>query len=161
VPVVRHDFAWVRSTFGPPATKPSADLVGTSLVETGVVQEEAYVSGVARLAAAHGVDRYFAHRRESETKLAELARLGLEIVRPDLPLEIVARRGPVGATVVSFPSTVVHTLPQVLQDADVRLAVCDISDDWFATAAPARSEAFLGDVTRSARNRFGLSLVAC
>ena len=161
VPVVRHDFGWVRGRFGPPAVRPGVDLVGTSLVETGVVAAEAYVAGVARLASTHGIDRYFAHRREAEPKLAELAGLGLEVVRPDLPLEIVARRGPVGATVLSFPSTVVHTLPQVLRGTGVELVVCDISDDWYVPAAPARSETFLGDVTRSARDRFGLAAVAC
>ena len=42
------------------------------------------------------------------------AATGLEIVRPDLPLELIARRGPIGRTVLSFPSTVVHTLPLAL-----------------------------------------------
>lgn len=161
VPVVRHDFAWLRATVGPPVVKPTADLVGTSLVETGVVDPEAYLAGVARLASAHGIDRYFAHRKESDHKLAALVGLGLQVVRPDLPLEVVARRGPVGASVISFPSTVVHTLPQVLHGTGVTLAVCDISDDWFTAAAPVRSEIFLGDVTRSARSRFGLARVAC
>ena len=62
----------------------------------------------------HGVDRYFAHRKEADGKLDQIDRLGIEVVRPALPLEIVARRGPVGRPMLSFPSTVVHTLPLVL-----------------------------------------------
>jgi hypothetical protein len=49
---------------------------------------------------------------------------GLEVVRPDLPLELIARRGPIGRTVLSFPSTVVHTLPLALSGTPVRVAVC-------------------------------------
>ena len=45
---------------------------------------------------------------------------GLEIVRPDLPLELIARRGPIGRTILSFPSTVVHTLPLALAGHRVR-----------------------------------------
>ena len=98
-----------------PASPQGTDLVGTSLVETGVVDPDRYLEAVAALARAHGATRYFAHRRESADKLHRLAaETGLEIVRPDLPLELVARRGPIGRTILSFPSTVVHTLPLAL-----------------------------------------------
>ena len=92
VMVVPNRFSWVRATFGPPATKAAADLVGTSLVETGVVRAEAYLAGVESLVARHGVDRYFAHRKEAGWKLDLIARMGVEVVRPLLPLEIVAAR---------------------------------------------------------------------
>ncbi len=117
-----------------------ADLVGTSLVETGVVEPVPYQEAVAALARAHGATRYFAHRRESAEKLRALeAATGLEIVRPDLPLELIARRGPIGRTVVSFPSTVVHTLPLALTGTGVNVAVCDIAPEWLrTTASPAR-----------------------
>lgn len=159
--VTRNDFSWVRSRFPTPEVKGHADLIGTSLVETGVVDEAHYLRGVQTLAANHFVDRYFAHRKESDAKLAQISRLGLQVVRPDLPLELVARRTPVGRTLVSFPSTVVHTLPLVLSDTASRVLVCDIANDWYTGAAPRHAEAFLGQVTTSARATYGLAATAC
>ena len=83
------------------------------------------------------------HRLAAET--------GLEIVRPDLPLELVARRGPIGRTVLSFPSTVVHTLPLALAGTGVRVAVCDIDPAWLTAGASPRAQGFLSGVTGTAR----------
>ena len=68
-----NDFAWTRARFGPPRITRGADLVGTSLVETGVVDPDRYLEAVAALAKTHGATRYFAHRRESAEKLRRLA----------------------------------------------------------------------------------------
>jgi hypothetical protein len=141
--------------------KDTGDLIGTSLVETGVVDEAHYLQGVQNLIRSHSVDRYFAHRLENDDKLARIARLGVRVVRPDLPLELVARREPIGQTLISFPSTVVHTLPLVLQDTGSRLVVCDIGDDWYTSRAPQSSNRFLGQVATSARDAHGLLSVAC
>lgn len=159
--VTANTYAWTRRRFPPPRIKPSADLVGTSLVETGVVDLGAYLAGIALLRARHGLDRYFAHRKESDTKLERIRALGLTIVRPELPLEIAARDGVIGARVISFPSTVVHTLPLALSDSPVEVVVCDIGADWLTQRAAAGSAAFLGRVNSSARGRFGLAAVAC
>lgn len=153
ITVTTHAFAWTRASFGPPAVGLGADLVGTSLVETGVVDEDKYVEAVRSLATTHGATRYFAHRRENTTKLHRLAvETGLQIVRPDLPLELIARRGPVGRTVLSFPSTVVHTLPLALSGTGVRVAVCDIDPDWLTATASPRAQGFLRGVTSTARD---------
>jgi hypothetical protein len=153
VTVRANDFAWTRSRFGPPRLTRGTDLVGTSLVETGVVDLERYLEGVAELAREHGAARYFAHRRESGEKLARVAAVtGLEIVRPDLPLELVARRGPIGRTILSFPSTVVHTLPLALAGTPVTVAVCDVDRTWLTAGASPRAEGFLSGVTGSARH---------
>ncbi|MFE2586330.1 hypothetical protein [Streptomyces sp. NPDC059378] len=153
VTITQNAFAWTRSRFGPPRVAKGADLVGTSLVETGVVDADRYVSAVGALARAHGATRYFAHRRESTDKLHRLAReTGLEIVRPELPLELIARRGPIGRTILSFPSTVVHTLPLALAGTDVRVAVCDIDPGWLTENASPRAQGFLSGVTGTARD---------
>jgi hypothetical protein len=150
-------FAWTRSRFGPPRTLQGTDLIGTSLVETGVVDPERYLSVVRALAERHGAKRYFAHRREAADKLHRLAaETGLEIVRPDLPLELVARRGPVGRRVLSFPSTVVHTLPLALAGTGVDIVVCDIDEEWLTTAASPRAHTFLTGITHTARAVHGL-----
>ncbi|WP_055493307.1 hypothetical protein [Streptomyces sp. TP-A0356] len=161
VTVTANDFAWTRSRFGPPRLTKGADLVGTSLVETGVVDGERYLDAVRGLAKAHGARRYFAHRRESPDKLRRLAaETGLEVVRPDLPLELIARRGPIGRTILSFPSTVVHTLPLALAGTEVRVAVCDIDPAWLTDHASPRAQGFLSGVTGTARDVDRLSSVA-
>ncbi|MFI8102445.1 hypothetical protein [Streptomyces sp. NPDC086023] len=148
-----NEFAWTRSAFGPPRLTQGTDLVGTSLVETGVVEPERYVAAVRSLAAAYGATRYFAHRRESPEKLRTLSEAtGLEIVRPDLPLELIARRGPIGRTIVSFPSTVVHTLPYALRGTGVTVAVCDVDPAWLTGGASPRARSFLAGVTDTARD---------
>lgn len=156
IAVTRNTFAWTRARFGPPSIGKGADLVGTSLVETGVVDPVPYQEAVAALARTHGATRYFAHRRESAEKLHALeAATGLEIVRPDLPLELIARRGPIGRTVVSFPSTVVHTLPLALVSTGVNVAVCDIAPEWLRATASPRAQGFLSGVTETARGCSG------
>ncbi|MFF7891084.1 hypothetical protein ACFZDI_03935 [Streptomyces sp. NPDC007907] len=158
VTVSAHTFAWTRARFGPPRITKGADLVGTSLVETGVVDDGRYLEAVHALATAHGATRYFAHRRESTDKLHRLAvETGLEIVRPELPLELIARRGPIGRTILSFPSTVVHTLPLALSGTGVRVAVCDIDPAWLTEHASPRAQGFLSGVTGTARDVHRLS----
>ncbi|MFF8842571.1 hypothetical protein ACF08N_07525 [Streptomyces sp. NPDC015127] len=153
ITVTPNDFAWTRERFGPPTLTRGADLVGTSLVETGVVDLEQYLEAVATLARAHGATRYFAHRRESSDKLHRLAaETGLAVVRPDLPLELIARRGPIGSTVLSFPSTVVHTLPLALAGTGIKVAVCDIAPEWLKESASPRAQGFLAVVTGTARD---------
>ncbi|MBV1935433.1 hypothetical protein KUF83_02500 [Streptomyces sp. BV286] len=160
VTITANDFAWTRARFGPPRITKGADLVGTSLVETGVVDPDRYLEAVRGLAATHGATRYFAHRRESPEKLHRLAvETGLEIVRPDLPLELIARRGPIGRTILSFPSTVVHTLPLALAGTEVKVAVCDIDPAWLTESASPRAQGFLSGVTGSARDVHRLSAV--
>lgn len=161
VTITSNTFAWTRARFGPPRVAKGADLVGTSLVETGVVDADRYVEAVRALAKAHGATRYFAHRRESTEKLHRLAgETGLEIVRPELPLELIARRGPIGRTILSFPSTVVHTLPLALVGTEVRVAVCDIDPGWLTENASPRAQGFLSGVTGTARDVTRLSAVS-
>ncbi|MCF3122187.1 MULTISPECIES: hypothetical protein [Streptomyces] len=160
VDITVNAFAWTRERFGPPRITRGADLVGTSLVETGVVDPDRYVEAVRALSLTHGAARYFAHRRESAEKLHRLAvETGLQVVRPDLPLELIARRGPIGRTILSFPSTVVHTLPLALAGTEVKVAVCDIDPDWLTENASPRAQGFLSGVTGTARDVHRLTSV--
>lgn len=161
VAVLPNTYDWVRARHEPPVIKTGADLVGTSLVESGVLDQEAYLDAVAELAHDHRVDRYFAHRKEDDAKLRRIASLGLQVVQPILPLELVARRGPIGRQVLSFPSTVVHTLPVVLAGSASEVVVCTLSHGWYGPQAPPRADDFLSDVTTSARAHHGLAAVAC
>jgi hypothetical protein len=161
VRIIRNDFSWLRARYPLPRLKNNADLIGTSLVESGLVKADCYLDGVETLITRYAVDRYFAHRKEADWKLDLIERIGVEVVRSPLPLEIVARRGPIGGTIVSFPSTVVHTLPMVLAESKAGVVVCEIADEWYEPETTAAAEAFLGRVTTSARRDYGLATVAC
>lgn len=153
-----NTFAWTRGRFGPPVVQDAADVIGTSLVETGVVDADRYLAGVVAVTERFGAGRYFAHRREDDAKLATIAaRTGLKVVRPDVPLEIAVRRGPVGRLMVSYPSTVTHTLPLVLVDTPVELAVADVPAAWLTPGAPVGAGDFLEHVNTTARRRHTLS----
>lgn len=161
VRIIRNDFSWVRARYAAPEVKRGADLVGTSLVESGVVKADCYLGAVETLITRHDADRYFAHRKEADWKLDLIERIGIEVVRPSLPLEIVARKGPVGRTIVSFPSTVVHTLPIVLAGSEARVVICEIANEWYEPEKTVQADDFLGRVTTSARRNYGLATVAC
>jgi hypothetical protein len=160
VRTIHNDFSWVRARHPAPQLKSVADLVGTSLVESGVVKADCYLDGVENLITRYDADRYFAHRKEVDWKLDLIERMGIKVVRPALPLEIIARGGPIGRTVVSFPSTVVHTLPTVLAGSGVEVVVCGIPKDWYQPKAPLRSDDFLGQVSTTAQRSYGLPAVA-
>ena len=143
-----NQYSWARGRFGPPTVLPLVDLAGCSLVETGLITAARYVEGVAELARRLGVSRYLAHRREEPEKLRQLERAAeVEIVRPRLPLELAVLTEPVGATVLSFPSTVLHTLPRILRDHPVEITACEEIRGWLRPEAPAHASVFLSRVT--------------
>ncbi len=143
IPSQANTYAWVRHRFATPAVLPGTDLMGTSLVETGVIDEAAYLDGIARLTAERAVSRYLPHRHETPAKLAVIEQLGVRIVKPDLPMEVYARRGPIGRSILSFPSTVLHTLPLVLDGTDVSIGALSVDDDWFVAGARDEEKAFV------------------
>lgn len=144
-------YSWARRRFGRPTVLPGTDLAGTSLVETGLVPVERYVDGVARLCLRHGVSRYLAHRRESPAKLELLASAArVEVVRPRLPLELAALTEPIGSTLLSFPSTVLHTLPLVLAGSGVAVVGLDEVQQWLAPDVSPQVAPFLARVSAGA-----------
>ena len=144
-------YTWARQRFGPPRLLPLVDLAGSSLVETGLLPRDRYVEGVARLVRRHGVSRYLAHRREDPEKLRLLARAaGIEVVQPQLPLELAVLDEPIGATLLSFPSTILHTLPIVLRGHGVQISACEEIHEWLGPDTPTQISAFLQQVSATA-----------
>ena len=143
--VQHHRYDWTRRRFGPPVRLRGLDVIGSSLVETGVVDVECYLDAVAALAVDPGAGgRYFAHRREDPDKLRRLAqRSGLRIVRPTVPLEVALRRGPVATRLASFPSSVGYTLPLVLAGVGTRIAVQPLPENMIHPHVTAGARAFL------------------
>ena len=159
--IQHHRYDWTRRRFGPPAPLRGLDVIGSSLVETGVVDAESYLDAVTELAVGAGAGgRYFAHRREDPDKLRRLAhRSGLRIVRPKVPLEIELRRGPVASRLASFPSSVGYTLPLVLAGVGTRIAVQPLPETMIRPHVTAGAKAFLermADDMRQAASGLGV-----
>ncbi|MFJ9342873.1 hypothetical protein ACIRP0_26785 [Streptomyces sp. NPDC101733] len=155
-----NEYAWSRATFGPVRVRAGADLAGSSLVETGVVDQDRYVEAVAWLTRSRGARRYLAHRRESPEKLGRIAAAtGLEVVHPELPLELTALTEPIGQSVLTFASTVAYTLPIVLAGSPVRVELCEIDDDWITPDTAERSVDFLRRISALAVDRHGLGKI--
>ncbi|MEU9003702.1 hypothetical protein ACFWBI_10950 [Streptomyces sp. NPDC059982] len=155
-----NEYAWSRETFGPVRVRPGVDLAGSSLVETGVVDEDRYVEAVGWIARSRAAGRYLAHRRESPAKLARIAgATGMEIVHPELPLELTALTEPIGRSVLTFASTIAYTLPIVLRGAPVRVELCEIDDAWITPDTAERSVDFLRRISALAVDRHGLTRI--
>ena len=147
-------YSWTRARWQPRVVTDEVDLLGTSLVDTGVVQRNAYLGAVAACAQLGKPVRYLAHRRESENLLAEIATIpNLRVVRPQQPVEILLRNGPVAAHIVTFPSTAAHTLPVVLSDVGVTIDVIPIDPDWFTDDATFRARSFVARIAAEAPGR--------
>lgn len=112
-------------------------MIGTSLAGTGLIDPARYVDEVALLARGWNAERYYAHRREPPEKLRMLAEQSeMDIVRPELPLELELLRGPVAECLISLPSLVQHTLPFVPAGAGVEIMVCAYGTGWLSRTRP-------------------------
>ncbi|MFE6481902.1 hypothetical protein ACFVGN_03010 [Streptomyces sp. NPDC057757] len=120
----RNTYGWARQRYGPPQVRPGVDLIGTSLTESGPTDPERYLREIVRLADELNAERYFAHRREDPDMLRLIAEYAeLDVVRPELPLEIELLRGPVAETLIGLSATVLHTLPHALAGTGVEITV--------------------------------------
>jgi hypothetical protein len=154
--IKHHSYEWTRQHFGPPKSEGNLTVVGSSLVETGIMLKPAYLKAVeAAVQRAGGRGGYYlAHRRETPEKLAEIAaKTSLTIVQAQMPLEIELRRTSVARHVVCFPSTPAYTLPLVLQDTGATFEVLTIEDSWIRPMASAHAVAFLAKMGAQLRER--------
>jgi hypothetical protein len=149
-----NGYAWTRAQTRPVISPDEIDLIGASLVETGIVERQAYFEAVKRLATRFTPVRYLAHRRESDSRLAEIAALpGVRVQHGRLPVELTLRHGPVARHVITFPSTAAHTLPVVLSDLDVQIEVRRIEDTWYTPEASTRAREFVDRISADAPAR--------
>jgi hypothetical protein len=147
-------YEWTRAWSRPEVVEDEIDLLGVSLVDTGVIARGPYVAAVAALAQAQAPIRYIAHRRESESLVAEIATLPrVRVVRGDLPVELALRRGPVARRVITFPSTAAHTLPVVLGDVGVTVQVRPVERSWFTPATTRHAREFVARIADAAPRR--------
>lgn len=144
-------YRWTRSGHRPEIVDDQIDLLGTSLVDSDVVERHAYLNAVAAVARTGPPVRYLAHRREVDQLVAEIATIdNVRVVRPKLPVELLLRQGSVARTVLVFPSTAAHTLPIVLSDLDIVLRVKPVDPGWFTANATVRARAFVARIAHDA-----------
>jgi hypothetical protein len=108
----RNTYRYIRRRLPSPMLTSDAVLLGSSLVETGIVAEGAWYSAVrTALWEVPGRLRYLAHRREDAGKLRRLERdLSLDVEMPDLPVELLFFFRPRPRLVFSPVSTAIDTL---------------------------------------------------
>ncbi len=146
-----NEYGWARAWRTPDMVDDRVDVLGISLVDSGVIERAAYVEAVGALARKHGDVRYFAHRRESESLVAEIDTLpGVSVTRSDLPAELALRKGPVSRHVITFPSTASHTLPIVLSDLmdreGLRIDVRPVDPAWFTPSTTEHARDFVAHI---------------
>ena len=144
-------YQWIRSQHRPVVIDDQIDLLGTSLVGSGLVERHSYLNAIAAVARRGRHVRYIAHRRESDNLVGEIATIpNVRVVRPGQPVEMLLRRGPVAREVIAFPSTAAHTLPVVLQDLDVAITVVPIQQNWFTPQTTLRARSFVARIAADA-----------
>ena len=146
-----NEYEWARVWRTPEIVDDRVDVLGISLVDSGVIERRAYVDAVASLVRKHAPVRYFAHRRESDSLVAEIDTLpGVTVVRADLPAELALRKGPVSRRVITFPSTASHTLPVVLgdlmRDKGLRVDVRPVDPSWFTPTTTQHARDFVARI---------------
>lgn len=152
---VDNRYSWARAWRTPEIIDDRVDVLGISLVDSGLIERSAYVNAVASLVRRHAPVRYFAHRRESESLVAEIDTLpGVTVVRADLPAELALRKGPVSRRVITFPSTASHTLPIVLgdlmRDHGLRIDVRPVDPAWFTPSTTRHARDFVARIAEVA-----------
>ncbi len=146
-----NSYGWTRRLAVPQVQLGETLLVGTSLAATGVVEPGAYVEAVVALAERTGARQYYAHRREQDALLDEIAaRAGVQTRRSVLPIELALRLGPVPQNIVTFPSTAAHTLPIVLSDTAVRVQVLAPEPGWFTESSTPHARRFVQRIATGA-----------
>ncbi len=118
--VQRNHLSVLRSMV-PDRTTRRPVFVGSSLVESGIMQASDYRECVKRAAHNYPDTLYIAHRREDDSKLRDLAEnVGIEILRPKFPIEVeLIDRGLEPTPLVVVLSTAADTVPIVFPTVEV------------------------------------------
>lgn len=135
IPVVSHDFAWLRSL--PPAPPPQRRTVvlGTSLVANGLVEREPYLRWLEGVTAREPVV-YHPHRRECP-RVLELLREdpAVTLVEGDLPVELSLRGLTSEHRVLSLPSTALTSLRVLHGPGGPRVEGVGVPAAWWTERA--------------------------
>lgn len=135
IPVVTHDFAWLRTLPAEPPPEQRCVVLGTSLVANGLVDRGAYLQWLNQITAREPV-AYYPHRRECPQVLALLREdPAVTLVERDLPVELSLRGLTREHRVLSLPSTAITSL-RVLHGPDgPRIEGVTVPPEWWTERA--------------------------
>ena len=140
----RHRFEWLREQAVPAAPTQATVVLGSAMVDDGLVHLHPYLDWV-RAHADEGPVAYFPHRRESDQTLDRLRDASdVRVYRPLIPAELSLRGLTSAHRVVCLPSTTATTLTAVLAGRGTRLVVEPVLEHWWTHRANATVRALLG-----------------
>jgi hypothetical protein len=142
--VRRHRFEWLREQAVPAVPEEATVVLGSAMVEDGLVHPQPYLSWVLAR-AEEGPVAYYPHRREREVTLDRLRDVpGVSVYRPLLPAELSLRGLTSAHRVVCLPSTTATTLSAVLAGRGTRLVVDPVLEHWWTHRAGTAVRSLLG-----------------
>lgn len=132
ITVIQHDFPWLRSLPSEPAPAESTVLLGTSLVNNGLIKRAEFLEWVGTL----GKVAYYPHRRECPEILDELRRWpDVTMVERDLPVELSLRGLTSSHRVISLPSTALTSLRVLLGRDGPEIEGVTVPHGWWTDQA--------------------------
>ena len=131
--LVGHDFATLRGLPARAVPGQRRIVLGTALVNDGLIDRGAYLSWLADHYRT-GPIAYHPHRREDREVLSHLeGQPNVKVVRPGVPVEVSLRGLGPGHTVITAPSTVLASLPHLVNGAEVR--ALKVPEHWWTRRA--------------------------
>lgn len=135
IPVVSHDFAWLRTLPAEPPPEQRRVVLGTSLVANGLVDRGAYLGWLNGITAREPV-AYYPHRRECPQVLALLREdPAVALVERDLPVELSLRGLTPEHRVISLPSTALTSLRVLHGPGGPRIEGVNVPAGWWTERA--------------------------
>jgi hypothetical protein len=155
--VVRNEFAWLASVPVDDAPTEPTVVIGSALAADGLVDPDAYVAWVGRL-AADGPVRYLPHRRQAPELLARIGGMpGVTLDSAQAPVELRLRGMTAPQRVVSLPSTAAVLLTTILGSRGVAVTPHAVEDGWWTSRATPGLRAHLSGVLRLAADAAALN----
>ena len=146
VTVLRHQYAELRSALLATELSERTEPPGTRVwVDSNYswLSPRTHVDLVKAVVQEFGIDTYVPHRRTERLRVAAISReMGLTVVRPDLPLELlIGSWTRQGATLITPPTSLVHTADPFLEPPGKMIVVK--TSTWLkirAESAPAKED---------------------
>lgn len=145
IPVLQHDFAWLRNAPAPKQVHQPTVVLGSSLPADGLIDVHDYLQWLLAISAEHSAVAYFPHRREHPAVLDAIshdARLaGISVVGDGVPVEVSLRGLGVHQQVIGLPSTALVSLRSLLQSSRTRVHTVPVPEAWWTPRATAEFRA--------------------
>lgn len=152
ISVETHTFAKLRSYCWSETQPRGPFVIGTAMVADDLIDSTHYLQWLESRAEELGGFTYFAHRRETDKALAQIATINGVAVEPaGLPVEIRLANAPAGSVIYSLPTTAVDTLP-ITMDSPV-LHTVPVPYHWWKPSVPQHTRITLNAARRHNPNK--------